>query len=217
MMDLETLDAIEDIRALEARYARYADHKRWKDLAGLFTEDGWFRTRDAEGNEIAHMAGREDIATQLGARNSGDVQPIHQLLTHEIEIESAVTAKAIWAMADLIFRGDSAVPRNAGMGPLPRHLSQGGRPVAHRDPHPDPDPARVNVLSRCQHNEEGNAPMTDFEKDRFTIAIPQETIDDLKDRLRNTRWPADIDENDGYYGTSLAYMKELVGSWANEF
>jgi pimeloyl-ACP methyl ester carboxylesterase len=59
--------------------------------------------------------------------------------------------------------------------------------------------------------------MTDFEKDRFTISIPQETIDDLKGRLRNTRWPADIDENDGYYGTSLAYMKELAGYWANEF
>ena len=59
--------------------------------------------------------------------------------------------------------------------------------------------------------------MTDFEKDRFTISIPQETIDDLKGRLRNTRWPADIDENDGYYGTSLAYMKELTGYWANEF
>jgi pimeloyl-ACP methyl ester carboxylesterase len=59
--------------------------------------------------------------------------------------------------------------------------------------------------------------MADFEKDRFTISIPPETIDDLKARLRNTRWPADIDENDGYYGTSLAYMKELAGYWANEF
>jgi hypothetical protein len=40
MRNLETLDAIEDIRDLEARYA---DEKRWEDLAGLFTEDGWFR------------------------------------------------------------------------------------------------------------------------------------------------------------------------------
>ena len=110
MRDLETLDAIEDIRALEARYARYADHKRWADLAALFTEDGWFRPQDAAGHEVANMAGRADIAAQLGARNSGDVQPIHQLLTHEIEVESATTARAVWAMADLIFRGDSALP-----------------------------------------------------------------------------------------------------------
>ena len=110
MRDLETLDTIEDIRALEARYARYADHKRWADLAALFTEDGWFRPQDAAGHEVANMAGRADIAAQLGARNSGDVQPIHQLLTHEIEVESATTARAVWAMADLIFRGDSALP-----------------------------------------------------------------------------------------------------------
>ena len=56
MRNLETLDAIEDIRGLEGRYARYADQKRWTDLAGLFTEDGWFRPQDAEGNEIANMA-----------------------------------------------------------------------------------------------------------------------------------------------------------------
>ncbi|PPJ29638.1 nuclear transport factor 2 family protein [Nocardia nova] len=111
MRDLETLNAIEDIRYLEARYARYADEKRWEDLAGLFTEDGWFRPQDADGTVIADMQGRADIAAQLGAHNSGDdVQPLHQLLTHEIDIESDTEAKAIWAMADLIFRGDRAIP-----------------------------------------------------------------------------------------------------------
>jgi hypothetical protein len=110
MRDLETLNAIEDIRRLEARYARYADYKRWEDLAGLFTQDGTFRSLDVDGNPVVDMNGREDIATQLGARNSGDVQPLHQLLTHEIDVESKTTAKAVWAMADLIFRGESAIP-----------------------------------------------------------------------------------------------------------
>jgi pimeloyl-ACP methyl ester carboxylesterase len=59
--------------------------------------------------------------------------------------------------------------------------------------------------------------MTDLEQDRFVISIPQETIDDLKARLRDTRWPADIDEDDDYYGTSQAYLKELVTYWLNEF
>ena len=119
MRDLETLNAIEDIRQLEARYARYADEKRWADLAGLFTADGLFRPLDVAGNEISRMSGREDIAAQLGSRNSGDVQPIHQQLTHEIEIESPTTAKAVWAMADLIFRGDSAIPERKPGEPLP--------------------------------------------------------------------------------------------------
>jgi hypothetical protein len=119
MDDLETLKATEDIRRVEARYARYADHKRWKDLAGLFAENGWFRSIDVEGNEILNMAGRDNIAESLGSRNSGDVQPIHQLLTHEIDIESPTTAKAVWAMADLIFRGDSAIPEPGPDDTLP--------------------------------------------------------------------------------------------------
>jgi pimeloyl-ACP methyl ester carboxylesterase len=55
------------------------------------------------------------------------------------------------------------------------------------------------------------------ENDRFQIAIPDEALNDLHARLRNTRWPADIDENDNYYGTSVAYMRELVEYWADEF
>ena len=59
--------------------------------------------------------------------------------------------------------------------------------------------------------------MTDLEKDRFTISISDETIEDLKTRLRNTRWPQGVDENDAYYGTSQKYMKELVNYWLNDF
>jgi pimeloyl-ACP methyl ester carboxylesterase len=59
--------------------------------------------------------------------------------------------------------------------------------------------------------------MNPLENDRFKIAIPQEALDDLRARLRATRWPTDIDEADTYYGTSTAYMKELVDYWANEF
>jgi hypothetical protein len=70
------LDAIEDIHALEARYARYADHKRRADLADLFTEDDRVRPLDVEGNAMANMADRKDIATQLASRTSRDVQPI---------------------------------------------------------------------------------------------------------------------------------------------
>lgn len=105
---LEELVAIEEIRRLEARYAFYADHKEWEKLAGLFTEDGWFRPLDVQGNQLSHMVGRTDIAGQLGSRMAGDVQPIHQLFTHEIDITSPITASAVWAMADLIYR-DGAV------------------------------------------------------------------------------------------------------------
>jgi pimeloyl-ACP methyl ester carboxylesterase len=59
--------------------------------------------------------------------------------------------------------------------------------------------------------------MTNLDADKFTISIPGETIEDLKTRLRTTRWPTDIDEADEYYGTSAKYMKELIDYWVNEF
>lgn len=116
---LEVLTATEEIRRVEARYARLADQKRWQDLAGLFTEDGVFRPLDEAGNELLRMTGRDGIASALQARNSGDVQLVHQLFTHEIDIESPTTAKAVWAMADLIFRGEGAMPTRAPNDPLP--------------------------------------------------------------------------------------------------
>jgi hypothetical protein len=72
---------------------------------GLFTPDGTF-VNDVEGNAIAVMNGRQEIASNLSAVSAGDVSPIHMLLTSEIDILSPTTAHAIWAMADLIFRND---------------------------------------------------------------------------------------------------------------
>ncbi|SFP01226.1 Pimeloyl-ACP methyl ester carboxylesterase [Chitinophaga sp. YR627] len=47
----------------------------------------------------------------------------------------------------------------------------------------------------------------------FTIAIPQEVLNDLSVRLKQTRW-TDEPENAGWsYGTNLAYLRELVDHW----
>jgi pimeloyl-ACP methyl ester carboxylesterase len=59
--------------------------------------------------------------------------------------------------------------------------------------------------------------VTDNPSDKFVVSVPQEKLDDLKARLIATRWPADVDENDTYYGTSVTYMKELVDYWINKF
>jgi SnoaL-like domain len=104
--DIDVLKALEEIRRLEARYARFADEKRWTDLAGLFTVDGTFTPQGADGIPLAVMSGRQDIIDNLSAAMSGDVTPIHLLLTSEIDILSATTAHGIWAMADLVFRND---------------------------------------------------------------------------------------------------------------
>ena len=58
-MNLETLIAIEEIRQLNARYARYADARRWTDLADLFTPDGSFTSYAVDGSVVAEMIGRQ--------------------------------------------------------------------------------------------------------------------------------------------------------------
>jgi pimeloyl-ACP methyl ester carboxylesterase len=51
----------------------------------------------------------------------------------------------------------------------------------------------------------------------FTIAIPQATLDDLRDRLAHTRWPDEVEGAGWNYGTNLAYLQELVDYWQHQF
>jgi len=51
----------------------------------------------------------------------------------------------------------------------------------------------------------------------FKVNIPQSVLDDLKARIKNTRWTDEILNSGWTYGASLAYMKELAHYWMNEF
>src|SRR5947209_2103134 len=51
----------------------------------------------------------------------------------------------------------------------------------------------------------------------FTPQTSPSALEDLGARLRATRWP-DASEDAGWWlGTGLAYLRELVGYWADEF
>ena len=43
----------------------------------------------------------------------------------------------------------------------------------------------------------------------FSIKIPQTTLDDLQERLANTRWPDEAQDAGWSMGTNLDYLKEL--------
>ena len=132
MTDIEMLKAVEEIRQVEARYARYADEKRWADLAGLFTADGTFTSLDAGGKPLAVMSGRQQITDSLAAATAGTT-PVHMLLTSEIEILSPEAAHGIWAMADLVFRNDDP-PVHAGVtGNVPAFKTMRGWGHYHVD------------------------------------------------------------------------------------
>ena len=51
----------------------------------------------------------------------------------------------------------------------------------------------------------------------FSVNIPQQALDDLKLRLKNTRWTDEITDSGWNYGTNLSYMKELTDYWLNKF
>ena len=51
----------------------------------------------------------------------------------------------------------------------------------------------------------------------FKIAIDQSQLDDLKRRLRATRWPDKETPNDWSQGIPLAYVKELCEYWEKDY
>lgn len=51
----------------------------------------------------------------------------------------------------------------------------------------------------------------------FTIAIPQQTLDDLRDRLVRTRWPDEVANAGWDYGTNRAYLRQLMDYWQRGF
>lgn len=99
---LERLEAIEDIRTLKARYFRLIDTQAWDDLADLFTADMQVLTPEG----TIHAQGDEAYAASL-RRSLERAVSCHQGLTAEIDILSRDTARAIWAMQDVIVWDDS--------------------------------------------------------------------------------------------------------------
>jgi pimeloyl-ACP methyl ester carboxylesterase len=55
----------------------------------------------------------------------------------------------------------------------------------------------------------------DFEP--FQIAIPEDDLVDLAARLARTRWSPELANDDWRYGTSEAYLRELVEHWRRRF
>lgn len=51
----------------------------------------------------------------------------------------------------------------------------------------------------------------------FTVAVPEATLTDLRERLARTRWPDDFGNDQWEYGTNTAYLKELVEYWRTQY
>ena len=49
------------------------------------------------------------------------------------------------------------------------------------------------------------------------IHVPDEVLDDLRDRLRATKWPLDVGNEDGFYGVRRTDLQALVEYWAEGY
>lgn len=94
---LDRLEAIEEIRNLKARYFRLMDTKQWDSLATVFASDLKVLTPDgkvyADGGEAYAAALRHSLEHAVSC---------HQGLSGEIEVEAGDSARAIWAMQNVI-------------------------------------------------------------------------------------------------------------------
>ena len=51
----------------------------------------------------------------------------------------------------------------------------------------------------------------------FQIDVPEETLIDLRRRLRDTRFPDEVEGAGWDYGTSLSFTRELAEYWAETY
>lgn len=51
----------------------------------------------------------------------------------------------------------------------------------------------------------------------FRVDVPQADLDDLRDRLAQTRWPDELPGTGWAYGVPLAYLKELAEYWRTTY
>ncbi|GAB3233068.1 hypothetical protein GCM10027535_41650 [Mycolicibacterium hippocampi] len=98
MDDAAALLEIESIKQLKARYCRYLDTKDWASWRTLFTDDFRSDTVGAGGKVIVGA----DPFVAFTRRSLGDRATVHQVHAPEIELTSATTAHAVWALEDVV-------------------------------------------------------------------------------------------------------------------
>ena len=98
MDDAAALLEIEAIKQLKARYCRHLDTKDWGAWRGLFTDDFRSDTSNAGGKVIVGA----DPFVAFTRKSLGDNATVHQVHAPEIELTSATTAQAVWALEDVV-------------------------------------------------------------------------------------------------------------------
>jgi len=107
MYTLEELSAIEEIKQLKSRYFRLMDTKQWEAWRDIFTDDMVQITDvtvpDASGEVVSNppINGGDDMVANV-SKLLQNFHTMHHGHMFEITIDSATSAKGIWAMEDIV-------------------------------------------------------------------------------------------------------------------
>ena len=93
-----SLDDIEAIKQLKARYFRTMDTKDWAAMRDVFTADVVMDTTSSGGGIVSGA----DAFVEFLREAIGDVVTVHHGHMPEIEVTSSTTATGIWAMEDML-------------------------------------------------------------------------------------------------------------------
>ena len=93
-----TVDDIEAIKQLKARYFRTMDTKDWAGMRQLFTDDVVMDTTDSGGGVVTGA----DAFLEFLRQTLADAVTVHHGHMPEIELTSPTTATGIWALHDVI-------------------------------------------------------------------------------------------------------------------
>lgn len=112
-MTIEQLAAIEQIKALKARYFRLVDTKAWDEFEALFTPDAPLVIAEAQPEAFTPRA-----LTNLLRAHYGHCVTVHHGHMPEITVEGSDRASGIWAMDDQRFftADDPSAPFTAAIG-----------------------------------------------------------------------------------------------------
>jgi len=103
MIAAEQLLVIEEIKQLKARYFRCLDSKDWAGFEAVFAPDAAVDYTPPGGNSANwSVSGRADIVAFV-RRAIEPAVTVHHGHMPEVEVTSATTARAIFAMEDLIW------------------------------------------------------------------------------------------------------------------
>ena len=101
-MDVKSLEQIEEIKKLKARYFRCVDMKLWDQFSDVFTEDATAHFATKAGH---FWQGSQQIVKEISTALT-NATSIHHGHMPEIKLTSETTATGIWAMSDYVLFSD---------------------------------------------------------------------------------------------------------------